>query len=255
MTTVAPPKSGGLLSTILAKHDALYTWVHTTRLGGPRCLKMSWYINLQKGGTVVFCCALMHYFGKWDSPTALTYTALHGSYGLLWLLKEMTFPDPSWQQRCTLLGALVGWSSILGPYWSSPYLLMSRGYEAPAWKCAAATLVYVMGVCIMMGADGQKYFVLQAKQEAAEEEKKPAKKGLISNGFFSRIRHPNYLGEIMLYGSFAWLSGQIEPWCHLLMVWVGLFLPNMLKKEKRMSRHSTWKAYCVKAGFLWPKIF
>ena len=30
-----------------------------------------------------------------------------------------------------------------------------------------------------------------------------AKKGLITDGLFSRCRNPNYLGEMMIYGAFA----------------------------------------------------
>ena len=37
----------------------------------------------------------------------------------------------------------------------------------------------------------QKYFVLRARR------------GLITDGLFSRCRNPNYLGEMMIYGSFA----------------------------------------------------
>jgi len=95
----------------------------------------------------------------------------------------------------------------------------------------------------MIGADAQKFFVLKAK------------KGLITDGFFARIRHPNYLGEMMLYASFAWLSGHKEPWFVLAWAWLGLFVPNMLYKEASMSRHPGWAEYTKRAGFLWPKIF
>lgn len=240
---------------LLSKYDALYNWIFTSPLGGPRFLKFAWVINLQKGGSLILCVALMWHFDRLNSHTALTYTSLHGSYGLLWLLKDATFPDASFQMSIQLLGGIASWLAVLGPYWLSPYLLMSRGYEAPAWKCAAATFTYILGVSIMFGADCQKYFVLKAKEDVALEEKFTPKKKLITDGFFAYIRHPNYLGEMMLYGSFAWLSGQIEPWVHLLLVWTCMFLPNMLKKERSMSRYIAWEDYCKQAGFLLPKFF
>ena len=45
-------------------------------------------------------------------------------------------------------------------------------------------------------ADVQKYFVLRAKR------------GLITDGLFSRSRNPNYLGEMFIYGSFAGNAAQ-----------------------------------------------
>jgi hypothetical protein len=43
----------------------------------------------------------MRYFNNY-STTAYLYAALHGSYGLLWLLKDITFPDPNWQRKATI---------------------------------------------------------------------------------------------------------------------------------------------------------
>jgi steroid 5-alpha reductase family enzyme len=43
----------------------------------------------------------------------------------------------------------------------------------------------------MIAADAQKYFTLRLQP------------GLITHGMFRYIRHPNYLGEMMIYGSFA----------------------------------------------------
>jgi len=196
---------------------------------------------LQKGGSLLMCLWLAYAYDRLDSPTMMTYAALHGSYGLLWLLKEAVFPDPNWQVAVTLPSAVNAWLFVLGPYWLAPYLIASRAVEAPAWKCGAATMMYSIGVVLMMGADAQKYFVLRARR------------GLITDGFFARVRHTNYLGEMMLYGSFAWLSCQPEPWYVVGFVWGFVFVPNMLRKEARMSRYPEWAAYCKKAGFLWPK--
>lgn len=216
-------------------------WLSDDFLGGPKVLKASWVINAQKGGTLPFVLALMWAFDCW-TPTAWTYAALHGSYGLCWLLKDLTFPDPNWEKRVTFGGAAVMWLGTLGLYWIAPVLIVTRHLDAPTWLLAAATLVYALGVVLMTGSDAQKYFTLKVKR------------GLITDGFFARIRHPNYLGEMMLYGSFAALSLHWAPWLVLAFVWVGVFVPNMLRKERSMSRYPEWPAYVRRSGFLLPRL-
>jgi protein-S-isoprenylcysteine O-methyltransferase Ste14 len=211
-------------------------------LGGPKVLKMAWVINLQKGGTLLFVLGLMAAYGNF-SPTAWAYAALHGSYGLCWLLKDRVFPDPQWDQRVTFGSALNAWLLVLGPYWIAPWLIVSRHIEASPGLIAFATLLYVLGVVVMMGSDAQKYFVLRAK------------KGLVTDGFFARVRHPNYLGEMMLYGSFALLAQHWAPFMVLAWVWGGVFFPNMLRKEASMSRYPEWAAYKARTGLLLPRLF
>lgn len=226
-----------LLTRWLAIRDTL----SEDLLGGPRPLKLSWVINAQKGGTLFFVLALMAAYDTW-TPTAWVYLGLHGSYGLLWLLKDRVFPDPSWEKRVTLPSALAVWALVLGPYWLAPWLIVSRRIEAPDWLLGAAILAYAVGVTLMMGSDAQKFFVLKARR------------GLIRDGFFARVRHPNYLGEMMLYGSFAALSLHPAPWLVLAWVWLGVFVPNMLRKEASMSRYPEWAEYKSKSGFLLPKL-
>jgi protein-S-isoprenylcysteine O-methyltransferase Ste14 len=210
--------------------------------GGPRVLNAAWVINLQKGGTLPFVLFLMWRFDVWTSA-AWTYAALHGSYGLCWLLKEIAFPDPNWNKKVTFGGAFMMWASVLGPYWIAPVLIVTKRIEQPAWLLALATLVYVIGVVLMMGSDAQKFFTLRARR------------GLITDGFFARVRHPNYLGEMMLYGSFALVCGHWLPWAILAWVWLFVFVPNMLRKEASMARYAEWAAYKSRTGFLLPSIF
>ncbi len=227
-------------------HPALAQWLafrdklSEDFLGGPRFLKFAWVINLQKGGTLAFVLALMVAYGDF-SPTAWTYAALHGSYGLLWLLKEAVFPDPGWQRKITVGGAVNAWLLVLGLYWLAPVLLIRNHHEAAPATLAGATVLYVLGVVLMMASDAQKFFTLKVRR------------GLITDGFFARVRHPNYLGEMMLYASFAVVAGHWIPWVVLAWVWGGVFVPNMLRKEASMARHPGWAAYRARTGFLLPR--
>jgi protein-S-isoprenylcysteine O-methyltransferase Ste14 len=228
-------------------HPALAAWLRLRDhlsddfLGGPKVVPLNWVINLQKGGTLPFVLGLMVVFDNF-TPTAWTYAALHGSYGLLWLLKELVFPDVGWARKVTVGAAVNGFVLVLGLYWLAPILLITKRIEQPPAVLAAATFMYAVGVVLMVGSDAQKYFVLQQK------------KGLITNGFFARVRHPNYLGEMMLYGAFAVVAGHLVPWLVLAWVWGGLFIPNMLRKEYSMKRHDGWAAYKAHSGFLLPKL-
>lgn len=225
-----------MLSRYLALRDHL-----TDHIGGGPRLPFAWAINLQKCATLPFVFGLMALYGTW-SVTAWTYLALHGGYGLIWLLKEAVFPDPAWRRRITLGGALNAWLFVLGPYWIAPWLIFSRDLHQPPAVLAAATLLCLVGTALMVGADAQKYFVLRARA------------GLIVDGFFARTRNPNYLGEMMIYASFALLAGHWLPWLVLAWVWLGVFMPNMLAKDARMARHPAWEDYRQRTGLLLPKL-
>lgn len=229
------------MPALLDRYLRLRDFLTEDFLGGPKALKLAWAINLQKAGTLPFVLALMAWYDVWTT-TAWVYLALHGSYGLIWLLKDRLFPDPSWEKRITFGGALNAWLLVLGPYWIAPWLIVSQKIEQPPAVLGGAVLLYAVGVVLMAGADAQKYFVLRARP------------GLIVDGFFARTRNPNYLGEMMLYASFALLAGHWLPWLVLLWVWGGVFLPNMLRKDARMARHPEWPAYRARTGLLLPRL-
>ena len=214
-------------------------------LGGPKVLKASWVINLQKAGTLPFVLLLMVLYDNY-SAAAWVYLGLHGSYGLCWLLKHLAFPDPNWEERITFGGAVNMWLFALGLYWVAPFLLISDvlGPTRPQPSAAllgGAILLYAVGVVIMMAADCQKYFTLKVKR------------GLITDGMFRHIRHPNYLGEMMLYAAFALVAGHWIPWVILGWIWSFLFSTNMMLKEASMSRYPQWAAYKARTGMLLPR--
>ena len=219
---------------------------HLTKdsLGGHRQLKLAWVINAQKGGACLFWGFLMWWYGN-TAPAAWVYLALHGSYGLCWLLKDVTFPDPNWQSRVTFGGALMSIVGGLGLYWLIAWLLISGvstpDYPLPeqAWFALCISL-HTLGIAIMLSADAQKYYTLKVQR------------GLITTGMFRYVRHPNYLGEMMIYGSYALMVWHWAPVLILAWIWIGVFAVNMVLKEASMSRHPTWAAYKRRTGWLLP---
>lgn len=94
----------------------------------------------------------------------------------------------------------------------------------------------------MMAADAQKFYTLRVKR------------GLITDGMFKFVRHPNYLGEIMIYGSFALMVWHPLPVIVLAVIWLGLFAVNMAMKEASLSRYPEWDAYRARSWWLVPGV-
>lgn len=236
MPAVAPAWARGL--------RRLNTWLSEDFLGGPRPWKLAWVVNFQKAGTFVFLGLLMAWYGN-TTMAAWIYLAMHGSYGLVWILKDLAFPDPSWQKRVTIGGGINAFVFVLGWYWVFGWLLISRTVQPDypladgAWFCLCISLC-VLGSAIMIGADAQKYFTLRARP------------GLITDGMFRYVRHPNYLGEMMIYGSFALMVWHWIPALVLAFVWSTLFATNMAMKEASLSRHAGWAEYRRRTWWLLP---
>jgi len=215
--------------------------------GGPRPWKFAWVIDVQKAGTFFFLGLLMAWYHN-TTVAAWIYLALHGSYGLVWIVKDLAFPDPNWQRRITIGGGINAFLGVLGWYWVFGWLLISGVSQPhyplpdPAWFALCISLC-ILGCAIMIAADAQKYFTLRLKR------------GLITDGMFRYVRHPNYLGEMMIYGSFALMVWHWLPFVVLAWVWLGLFAVNMTLKEASLSRHPEWAAYRARTGWLLPKLF
>jgi protein-S-isoprenylcysteine O-methyltransferase Ste14 len=215
--------------------------------GGPRPWTFAAVINFQKGGTFPFLAALMAWHGR-PSTASWIYLAMHGGYGLVWLMKDLAFPDPVWRRRITIVGGLNVFFGVLAWYWAFGWLLISGTsrpvypLSEPAWSCLCVSLCLV-GTAIMVAADAQKYFTLREK------------KGLITDGMFRYVRHPNYLGEMMIYGSFALMVWHWLPFVVLACVWSLVFATNMAMKEASLSRYPGWADYRRRTWWLLPPLF
>ncbi|MCF7827142.1 MAG: DUF1295 domain-containing protein [Candidatus Marinimicrobia bacterium] len=214
--------------------------------GGPRVLSFNWVINFQKGMTLFWVLGLMFFYENF-SIQAWVYLALHGSYGVIWILKDVIFPDSKWQTKITFGGGLMAILAVLGPYWVAPYLLISpvlgeAHFGANNLWMAIAICIYALGLTLMLTADAQKFYILKYHR------------GLITTGLFRFIRHPNYLGEMMIYAAFAMVTWHWIPWVILAWVWLGYFSINIIMKERSMARYEEWVEYKRHSWYLIPYI-
>ena len=203
-------------------------------------MKLNQIINLHKGLTAFVVVGLMMFYKNY-SIAAWVYLSLHGTYGILWLLKEKIFPDPYFKEKINFITSITGFI-FLGSYWVAPFILISSQKSVSSPIIAASISINIIGVFLHFASDAQKYFTLRIQKE------------LIRDGFFKNIRNTNYLGEILIYLSFAILSMSYIPFAILALFFFVVFLPRMIKKDKSLAKYSSFKEYKQISGLLFPKI-
>jgi protein-S-isoprenylcysteine O-methyltransferase Ste14 len=204
-------------------------------------MKIKHAINLHKVLTFIVVLSLMVAYSNF-TVAAFIYLALHGGYGILWLLKDQFYPDKQWEQDLPVATVIFTFF-VIGLYWIAPFILISSGSQPSNSLISSAVFINLLGVFFAYGSDAQKYYTLKYKS------------GLITEGFFARSRNPNYLGEILIYIGFAMLAQHWIPFVILGGFFAGIFLPNMLKKDKSLSRYPEFEAYKARSGLLLPKLF
>jgi steroid 5-alpha reductase family enzyme len=204
-------------------------------------MKVKHAINLSKGLTFVVILGLMFVYQNFTLGPWI-YLSLHGTYGLLWLLKDRLYPDKQWEQEIPLsLGIFI--FMLVNLYWIAPFILISSGTVPSLPLVCAAISLNILGVFLHYASDAQKYYTLKYRQ------------GLITEGFFARCRNTNYLGEVLIYGSFAVLTQHWLPFLILFGFVGAIFVPNMLKKDRSLSRYPEFADYKERSGLLLPRLF
>jgi len=223
---------------IVKKFGPALSWFMFNCPPGPPLLPMCYIVNFMKGATLPVCLLLMARFDNWSS-TAYLITALHGSYGLLWCLKHRILPDRFWWTKATFMSCLNS-VIVLTLYWSAAFLTISQHVVASPLRLFMAVNLYVFGVVTMMASDTQKYFVLKVR------------KGLINDGWFKTCRNTNYLGEMLLYSSFAVLSKSWVPWAINGSVWSTIFLSRWMAKDDSFRRKIGGPEYLRLSSLILP---
>lgn len=204
-------------------------------------IKAKQALNLSKGLTFLVVLGLMLAYQNFTLGPWI-YLSLHGTYGFLWLLKDRIFPDKQWEQEISIGMGLFTFG-LVNLYWVAPFVLISSGSVPSLPLVATAISLNVLGVFLHFASDAQKYYTLKYQP------------GLITEGFFARCRNTNYLGELLIYGSFAMLAQHWLPFL-ILAGFVGcIFVPNMVKKDQSLARYPEFTDYKNRSGLLLPQLF
>jgi protein-S-isoprenylcysteine O-methyltransferase Ste14 len=71
---------------------------------------------------------------------------------------------------------------------------------------------------------------------------------------FRFIRHPNYLGEMAIYGSFALIAWHVIPVIVLAAFWTLEFWANIVLIEASLARYPGWEAWRRRSWALLPPV-
>jgi protein-S-isoprenylcysteine O-methyltransferase Ste14 len=240
-----------MLKKVKLLNDYLLTSIPL--LGRNKTCRVRQALNLHKLAVAPIYLVIIY----WNNQTLQTIPTnlrlvflLHTIYGMLWVIKDIHFPDYSWQSEATL-GSVVNMFFVLSAIYYSP--VYCQYIECPDIGNAlfknnevlcqiAGIFFYVFGIFFHFVADAQKFFILKYRQP----------RSLITNGLFKYTRNPNYFGEVLIYVGYAFLSGIPFTIVLFMIVWVSVFLPNIACKDERLSRHKGFDDYIKKTGLLIP---
>jgi protein-S-isoprenylcysteine O-methyltransferase Ste14 len=195
-------------------------------------IKHKYWIDSHKGLTGPFILGLIAWYHAWDNVLAWIYLALHGTYGVLWILKSRYFGDKSWERPVPFWYGLGTWV-LLSPYWISPWLIVTqRANPIAPWTIGLCIAMYSFGVFLHFASDMQKHMSMQYRRGT-----------LLTDGLWSLSRNPNYLGELLIYLGFSLLPMHWAPLCGLGFVVATVWIPNMRRKDKSLSRYPEFASY------------
>jgi protein-S-isoprenylcysteine O-methyltransferase Ste14 len=208
-----------------------------------RNMKQRYLIDSLKAISFLVVLFMMAIYDQWQNTTAWVYLSLHGTYGILWVIKSRIFPDKSWEKE-------IGWIWIcitvvgLCAYWVAPWMLTSRGVQCPPWYLALCIALFTFGVFFHFTTDMQKFTSLALRPQE-----------LITTGMMGRIRNLNYFGELLIYLGFALLAMHWIPVVLLLGFVLVYWLPNMHRKDRSLSRYLEFESYRKRTKLFIPFLF
>jgi steroid 5-alpha reductase family enzyme len=69
------------------------------------------------------------------------------------------------------------------------------------------------------------------------------------------LRNPNYFGELLIYLGFVAIPMHWLPLTALAVMVLGYWVPNMIAKDKSLSRHPGFAAYKARSWRFIPLVW
>ena len=209
-------------------------------------IKQKYIIDFSKSVTWITVLGLICYFNQTENMTAWIYFCLHGSYGIMWVMKSNIFPDKSWEEKANLPYAIFMLFCLMA-YWSPAFIITMQGHEASINVIVASVIIFIFGVFYHFTSDMQKYIFLKHNSV------------LMTEGLWKHCRHPNYFGELLIYTGFLLLTIETNLWWVPILILgafvLSIWIPGMIRIDKSLSRFEEHKEYKKKTAFIIPFIF
>jgi steroid 5-alpha reductase family enzyme len=208
-------------------------------------IKQKYPIDFAKSITWLVVIGLIYYFNQFNNLTAWIYFCLHGSYGIMWVMKSNIFPDKTWEKKAGIPYTMLIIFGLM-IYWAPAFIITVSSHEASFEIIVGAIILFSFGIFYHFVSDMQKYIFLKYNS------------GLITDGLWKQCRHPNYFGELLIYSSFLLLTIESSLWWLPVLI-LGIFIciiwvPGMKRIDRSLSRFEGHKAYKKKTAFIIPYI-
>jgi protein-S-isoprenylcysteine O-methyltransferase Ste14 len=202
-------------------------------------------INIAKVTTIAALLIPTFALG-FDSLRVVIYLSLHISYCIWWLLEQALFPSRARHVFTELVNPLQASAVVLyvGIFYALPgWLAMANDQPLRPWVIALGLVLFSFGSLLNTSADVQK---CTAKDLGV---------GLVADGAWRRVRHVNYLGDLLRYSSFAVIAGVVWAWLLPASVLL-LYLPRMRRKDMGMAeRYPEFEAWRSSSWWLIPGVW
>jgi protein-S-isoprenylcysteine O-methyltransferase Ste14 len=194
-------------------------------------------VNIAKVVTIFCLLALPFLYPL--SIRAAVYLAMHVSYCMWYLLKQLIMGEPVFRERDSIFDVGLVVASV-GVFYTLPgWLAFTNPQPVSQLVLGVSVSLFFFGSVINSSADVQKSASLRVRP------------GLITDGFWRLSRNINYFGNLMRYSSFALLAGSVWAWSVVLFVLV-IDIDRMRKKSASLSRYPEYRTYSEKVPALLP---
>ncbi len=123
-------------------------------------------------------------------------------------------------------------------------MITAQHVQAPPWYLGLCIAIYAVGVFWHFASDMQKTMFLKLKPEH-----------LMTDGLWSRLRNPNYFGELLIYLGFGLLALHWAPLIVILLFVLIVWLPNMRRKDRSLARYPDFASYKARSKLFLPFVF